>query len=306
MPERPFYKHSITLAILACILWSSAFAGIKIGLEYTAPLQFAGIRFMLAGLLTLTLCRNFRVEMGIALRNKKKILVISFFQTGLMYTCFYLGISRVPASATAVIIGGGPLFVALLAHFLNGHSERMTLKKGIALSIGFLGIIVLSFMKDSDIERPTSALFGMMILIVASLSGSYGNILVSNKRPDMSPLLLNAIQIFMGGMLIFVLSLIFEDDHFIPRPFPYYASLIYLSFLSAGAFTLWFTVLSREEVKVSEINVWKFMIPVLGAILSWLLIPDESPTWYTFAGMMFIGTAVLIMYGNFRFFRKTE
>ncbi|NBC82469.1 MAG: EamA family transporter [Bacteroidetes bacterium] len=285
---------------MACILWSSAFAGIKIGLKYTTPLQFAGLRFMLAGLMLLPLCHNFRIEFNKALKNKRRILIISLFQTAIMYTLFYQGISRVPAAVTAVIIGGGPLFVALMAHFITGQSERMTPKKAIALITGFLGIVILSFVKESDINNPHSVTMGILMLICASLSGSYGNILVSQKRIGMSPLLLNAIQIFTGGLIIFIVSLFAEGAQFTPKPYPYYISLVYLSFLSAGAFTLWFTILSRPEVKVSEINVWKFIIPVLGAILSWLLIPEEYPAWYTFVGMLLIGMAVLIMYGKFQ------
>lgn len=38
-------KSTTFLAILACLLWSTAFVGIKIGLEYTTPMQFAGTRF---------------------------------------------------------------------------------------------------------------------------------------------------------------------------------------------------------------------------------------------------------------------
>jgi len=43
------------LAVTACLLWSTAFAGVKIGLEYASPFFLAGSRFMLAGLLLVPL-----------------------------------------------------------------------------------------------------------------------------------------------------------------------------------------------------------------------------------------------------------
>ena len=43
-------------AIGACLLWGSAFAGVKFGLRYMPPLTFAGMRFILAGLMLLPLC----------------------------------------------------------------------------------------------------------------------------------------------------------------------------------------------------------------------------------------------------------
>ena len=38
-------------AIIACVLWGSAFAGAKIGLQYAEPIFLSGIRFTLAGLM---------------------------------------------------------------------------------------------------------------------------------------------------------------------------------------------------------------------------------------------------------------
>jgi len=54
-------KQTIThsgLAILACLLWSTAFVGIKIGLQHTTPLQFAGLRFFLSGILLLPFVKS--------------------------------------------------------------------------------------------------------------------------------------------------------------------------------------------------------------------------------------------------------
>ena len=58
-------KLKISLqAILACLLWSSASIGIKIGLPYTSTLQFAGIRFFISGLLVLPVAIYFIYKAG--------------------------------------------------------------------------------------------------------------------------------------------------------------------------------------------------------------------------------------------------
>jgi drug/metabolite transporter (DMT)-like permease len=65
--------------------------------------------------------------------------------------------------------------------------------------------------------------------------------------------------------------------------------------MASTAFSIWFKLLQRPGVKVSELNLWKFITPVTGALLSWLLIKDEYPEWLTIAGMIII-TISLIMY----------
>ena len=294
---RSFFKSSHVLAIMACILWSSAFAGIKIGLKYTSPLQFAGIRFMIAGLLLLPFCRNLIHEFQLVVKNIKTVLTISLFQTVLLYTFFYLGLHKAPAAISAMVSGAGPLFVATLAHFSTGK-DPMTWRKILALLVGFSGIVLLAVSKENGSTEHINTIIGIALLLVSNVAGSYGNILISKNKTGINPVLLNSVQIFTGGLTILILSFFVEGFHFGPKPATYFVALGWLSFLSAAAFSLWFTVLSRPEVRVSEINVWKFIIPVLGALLSWILIRAEKPTWYTIVGMILIAGAVLIIYGK--------
>ncbi|HRX12352.1 MAG TPA: hypothetical protein P5210_11915, partial [Draconibacterium sp.] len=70
-------------------------------------------------------------------------------------------------------------------------------------------------------------------------------------------------------------------------------------FLSAAAFAIWYTLLQRPGVKVSILNMWKFIIPALGAALSWILIKSEKPDWISVAGMLVITLSlVLLNYAN--------
>ena len=49
--------HGMLMGVLACFLWSTAFAGVKIGFRHLpAPLTFAGLRFTLAGLMLIPFC----------------------------------------------------------------------------------------------------------------------------------------------------------------------------------------------------------------------------------------------------------
>jgi drug/metabolite transporter (DMT)-like permease len=166
--------------------------------------------------------------------------------------------------------------------------------------IGFSGIMLLALAKDRNAEDQAAILLGILLLVLGNLAGSYGNILVSKDRFGISPVFLTAFQIFMGGLMILIVSFFFEEVTFAIKPTPYYFALGWLSLISAGAFSLWFVVLSRPEIRVSEINVWKFIIPLLGAILSWLLITGEGPQWYTLAGMLLIASSIIIINGRKR------
>lgn len=286
------------LAILACFLWSTAFVGIKLGLVYTTPLNFAGIRFFLSGLLILPFAGNWSNYPKLLKENLKPILKISLFQTFLLYSLFYIGISLAPASITAIIVGGGPLFVALMAHLII-KDDKLSLKRLIYILMGFLGILIIVIDRYEFNWKEGKEFWGMVILILANISGSYGNILVSKESRKITPLLLNSWQLMLGGIAIFILSLFAEDHDFGIKPVEYYISLFYLSFLSAVAFSIWFVLLKRPRVKVSELNSWKFLIPVFGAILSWVILPGEKPEIIPVVGMIVISFSLLfISYKN--------
>lgn len=296
-----FFRHesspatNAALAILACLLWSTAFAGIKIGLRYTDPFCFAGVRFMLAGLMLVPFWwwQN-RDKARLLRENLKLILVVSFFQTFLLYALFYLGITLVSGAVTAIIIGASPLVAALLAHYCMGN-DSLTPAKVFSLGLGVAGVIVLCVSREPWSSPAGLKEFGgIMLLLLSTVSSIYGNILVARDKKHMEPVMLNSIQIFLGGFFLFLLSLPLEG---LPRkilPLEYYAVLLWLAALSAIAFSLWFVLLRRPGIRVSEVNIWKFIIPVFGAALSWLLLPGESPTVSSVAGMLSIALSIIL------------
>jgi drug/metabolite transporter (DMT)-like permease len=289
------YLSSVSLlAITACLLWSTAFVGVKTGLRYSSPLNFAGMRFMLSGLMILIFTGGFHSYLSVFRSHSSFILKVSFFQTFLIYALFYIGLSMAPASIAAMINGSSPLFVAILAHFLVQGEKFNPKKLGIILlGLAGVGLIVLS--RGTKELGSNKEFIGVILLILANLSGSYGNILVSNSERSINPLILTGLQIFIGGLSLFLISLPVEGFHFPTGPLEYWLLLLYLGFLSAAAFSIWFTLLSRPGVKVSALNIWKFLIPLCGALLGWILLSSEKPELLPILGMVLICIALVWM-----------
>ncbi|MBN2612531.1 MAG: DMT family transporter [Bacteroidales bacterium] len=285
------------LAIVACLLWSTAFTGIKLGISFTTPLNFAGTRFILSGFMVLPFCGNISAYFSDIYKNIRYILVVGLFQTFLLYSLFYIGISMTPASLTAIIVGGAPLFVALLAHFTISD-DRLNTRKMVSILIGISGIVLIAADKFNVSWEKGKVFYGLIILVLSNIAGSYGNILVSKGKGEINPLVLNSAQQVIGGTGILILSLFLEDRTFGVKPAGYYISLGYLSFLSAAAFSIWFLLLKRPGVKVSELNIWKFLIPVFGAVLSWIVLPDESPALIPVIGMVVISLSLILLNYN--------
>ncbi|GBC63627.1 EamA family transporter [Desulfonema ishimotonii] len=293
------------LAILACLLWSTAFVGVKIGLRYSEPLSFAGIRFMLSGLILVPFWWKKRPSAGTVSSHFRGILSVSFFQTTLLYGLFYAGMTRVSGALAAIIVGASPLIAALAAHFFMPDDE-MTPAKGLSLCIGMAGVLIISISRNPwTASAGPGEFLGILLLVLSGVSSALGNIVVARDRHHTDPVFLNSAQIFLGGVTLFLISLPLEGLPRLIQPPAYYGALLWLALLSAVAFSLWFMLLKRPGVRVSELNLWKFIIPVCGALLSWIILPGESPRLVPVIGMICIAGAI-VLFNLSAMFRNRE
>ena len=286
---------TILLAILACLLWSSAFAGIKLGLPYTTPLQFAGIRFFISGLLVLPIAyRRNPTLILIAIKNWKTILLLGFLQIVVQYALFYTGISMVPGAVGAIVIGSSPLFIALIAHRFM-PDDKMTFGKLFSIVFGILGVVLVSIGKDRFGVAGDMALLGILILVGNNILSGFTNILIAKEKGMIPPFVLSSFSMILGGLALFLISIPIEGLSWSPKPPIYYISLAWLSILSAVAISIWTLLLKRPGIKISNLNLWKFLIPVAGAALSWLILPQESPDLLSVSGMIVIAASLIIL-----------
>jgi len=289
-----FFRSTTFLAIIAALLWSTAFAGVKIGLQYQTPLQFGALRFTLSGLMILAVFGNRRQYWREVCREWKFILTIAVIQVVVQYGLFYSGMNLVPGALGAMIVGSGPLFIALVAHFTH-PDDKLNLTKTFSLLIGVGGIAIITLGRQTIETKSKLDWIGIILLIINNIAAGYSNVLVSKTSRRLSPVVLTSSSLLTGGILLYLISLPLEGFQAGPFPLSWYIALIWLAFLSASAFSIWYTLLKRPGVKVSELNVWKFLIPVAGAGLSWLLVAGENPDWISVIGMVVIAGSLLLM-----------
>ncbi len=284
------------LAVVATTLWGSAFAGAKIGFEYMPPMMLSGFRFMLAGLLLLPLLLISRVDWRSQLPHLRFMLIFGLVQTFLQYGLFYMGLDLVPSAIASVIIGAGPLFVAMMAHFTM-RGDRLSARTIIAVALGVAGVAVTS-LSGADLAEGGALIYrGIALLMASNLVGSYTNIMVAKQGGAISSVMLTMVANFSGGALLLLVSLFVEPLDALQESLPveFYLALLWLAIIPAAGFSIWYYLLGLPGVKVSELNIWKFLIPIVGVVLSWWLLPNESPTVGTIAGIIIISSSLVVL-----------
>lgn len=289
--------NTIIWAVIACLLWSTVYATIKIGLQYDTPLHFAGIRFIISGLIILPFTIRPAKFIAMLREHWKIVMWVLLLQVLTNYILFYYGLNIVPGALGAVIVGSQPLFTALVASWMH-EGDRLTLRKSVTIVCGIAGVILISAGRQAFKFGTALEILGVLMIIGANIATATSNVLVSLRSRGINPLVLNSTGFLLGGIIIYILSVLVEKQPQASKPAEYWVVLIWLSIVSASAFSIWYLLLQRPHVRVSELNLWKFIIPVIGAILSWILVPGENPEWLTVTGMIIITLSLAAFYKN--------
>lgn len=292
-------RNTIFWAIIACLLWSTAYAGIKLGLQYDTPLHFAGLRFVISGLMILPFTVKPKVYIKMIRDNRKVVLSVMVLQTLVNYSMFYFGLDLVPGALGAVIVGSQPLVTAVVASMMH-KEEKLSKNKIVTIIFGISGVVLISAGRQAFRIGTALEFLGVILILGANIATATSNVIVSLKSRGINPFVLSSFSLGVGGLILYLASFLIEGTAQVHGPIDYWLDLIWLSFMSAFAFSLWFRLLQRPGVKVSELNLWKFIIPVVGAILAWLLVPGENPEWLTICGIIIITGSLILFFFNSR------
>ncbi len=263
-------------AILCCALWGSATPFIKIGYELILPeknvastILFAGVRFTFAGIITVLIYSIGRRKFLVPKKeNLDKVVKISCFQTVIQYIFFYIGLANT-SGVKGTVLSGSNVFWAILIASLIFKQEKLTLKKIVACALGFAGIIMVN-LDGLDLNMNFT---GDCFVLFSSISYAVSSVLMKKYSKYEEPVILSGYQFIIGGIFMIISGLAFGGVIKI-ADIQGALVLVYLSFLSAIAYSLWGILLKYNPV--SRVTVFSFMIPLFGVLLSWLLLNERN------------------------------
>ncbi|MGN0193561.1 MAG: DMT family transporter [Pseudoramibacter sp.] len=287
------------LALISCLLWGSAFPLIKLGYRYlgisgiTSQILFAGLRFTLAGLLTVGLGRA--VFKGRFLPKKSaipSILWLALFQTILQYTFFYVSLGHLSGVRGSILNGTGTFWAILIA-CLVFHQEKLNFRKIAGCLLGFAGILLVNLSGLKTGEAPFS-LMGDGFMIFSTIASSVSAALLRQFGNREEPYLLSGCQFFLGGLVLTAFGLISGGRFGAVTP-QGIAILIALAFVSAIAYGLWALLLAHNPV--SKVQIYFFITPVAGVFLSaWLLgEKNQALGWPALLALLCVSAGIYIV-----------
>ncbi|MBL7810654.1 MAG: DMT family transporter [Bacteroidetes bacterium] len=297
------------ILLLGCI-WGSSFILIKRGLLAFEPVQVAGWRLFLAGLiLTPWVIRYSFIKRGVNKQNthNPKLLrkdYINLFLSGLLgngipaFLFSYAG-TRIPSGLSGILNAFTPMFTLLVGIWL--FRDRLTRNGFLGVLCGISGAI---FLFGPAVYQALSGGSGaqadplsiIMVLFAALLYG-YNINLIKHRLHHLPGMIKTAYPFFFMGILCaFILGGTRVDQAWVAdnaQAWKSFGFLCILGVLGSAVSMILFNYLIRyTSALVASTNT--FIIPVVAVM--WGLFDKETLTWNMFVGLLLsLGAVYLIM-----------
>lgn len=289
---------------ICCFLWGSAFPSVKTGYrlfsiqssDTGSLLLFAGIRFTLAGILVLIICSIITQKFLLPKKSSLiPILILAAFQTFGQYYFFYIGMAHTSGVTSSIMEASGTFFTILIAALLF-RSEKLTIQKIAGCLIGFAGVVLIQ--SGGKLTAVHMHWNGEGFILLSAVFYALSSSCIKEFSKKDNPMMLSGWQFVIGGISLCISGLLMGGHMKAPTPTSG-TLLLYMAFISAGAYTLWSLLLKYNPV--SKISVFGFMNPVIGVILSALILHEANQA-FSLTGLLSLALVslgiIIVFRGN--------
>jgi drug/metabolite transporter (DMT)-like permease len=292
---RPKGGWSVPLAwVTLCVVWSSTWLAIKVGLRDLPPISFVAIRFLIAIIVLLAVSFG-RTRLLPRRRDEYFVLAVTgILMFALNYTLLFWAELHVSSGLAAVLQATIPIFGMMFAHWML-PDEPLRLQKlaGAIIAIGGVAVIcgrLLGF-------NGPLAFWGGVAVVVGAASAAFANVLVKARSMQLAPAMLAAWQMIFGTAPLLLLGFAVDGN---PARFHWTATavfcLLYLAVIgSALTFLLLYWLLPR--LTVAQLQSISLITPPGAVMLGWLLGGETFP-------LSSLLGAALVLAGVWMIFRK--
>lgn len=295
MPRQEKLRIIAAYAIL-CVVWSSTWLAIKVGLADLPPISFAALRFLIAFLVLLAVSIG---RVPLLPKNRADWLLLAF--TGVLmfavnYGLLFWGELHISSGLAAVLQAMIVIFGMLFAHFLLPKEPlRWQRVAGALLAGGGVALICGRLLEHGGML----AFWGGLGVVVGGGGAALSNVLLKRRALELAPAMIAGWQMIFGTIPMLFLGLAVDGNplrfHWTGRAI---FCLLYLAVIgSALTFLLLYWLLPR--IPVNNLQTISLITPPGAVAIGWLLGGEEFTLWSLVGG-------ALVLAGVWMIFRRVE
>ncbi len=277
--------------LLVCTVWGSTYLFIRVGVMHLPPVLFAGVRFLVAGLILAGIVLATGDRLPHRLRDWRVNAITGVFLLLGGNAVVVWAEQHVESGAASVFVAAVPLWAAFFDALWPGGTTVFTWRVGVGLALGFLGSALLAGVTPGELM--SADLAGPVALTLASASWALGTVYSKRNPTETSPYAASAVQMLAGGLVISLLGLVLGEAGQWRWSAEGLGALAYLVvFGSIVGFTSYAYALRHASATI--VGTYAYVNPVVAVLLGWLIL-HEAITARTIGAMVLILGAVLMI-----------
>lgn len=289
-------KHEKAWAYAAfavvCVVWGTTYLGIAIALETIPPLLLTGVRFTAAGLIMLAIAKLRGDVIPTDGRTLASLAFVGFLMVGVGNLAVVWAEQWVPSGLAALFVATAPFWMAIVEAFRSG-GERVDLRGGIGMLIGFAGVALLVTPGGSGAAWNAMFLLGALAVQIGSLCWQLGSARGKYNLRHVPLMTSAALQMLFGGSIVGVVGLAIGEGPRFAVNGRTFAALAYLTiFGSILAYSAY--VFALAHMRTTHSSLYAYVNPVVAVFLGWLIL-DEPLTVISIVAMVVILAGVAMV-----------
>lgn len=286
------------LIIILHALWAGSVTASKVLLTYTKPIFLTGIRMFISGSLLLLYQYIYKGERFNFQRRELSLYIqLTLIGIYISYIMRFWALGSISATKSMFLYNTAPFLSAIYSYVL--FKEKMTTKQWIGLFVGVLGLIPILWTTS-----PAEQAFGEILFIswpelitflsVAAYSYSWIVIRKLIRDHNHSPLLVNGVSMFFGGILALITAFFVEGTFPVTSFWPFASLLTFIILLSNILCHNLYGHLLRTY-SATFMALAGFLGPPFAAFYGWFL-KNEVVTWHFYVSTIIVFFALFLFY----------
>jgi drug/metabolite transporter (DMT)-like permease len=276
---------------VTCLIWSSVWLFIKLGLRDLPPISFAATRLVVAIAIFLPILLVRRVALPREARDWYVIAVAGVLLLGVNYALLFWGAQFIPSGLAAVLQAVTPAFALAFGHFLL-PDEPFTFKALGAITIGIAGVLVISW--DQLHLSGSQALLGCAAITVGSACVGFAYVFVKAHGRRLRPEVLTCGQMLCAVLPMVGVAALHDGNplhlHWTPRAI---GCLLYLS-LAASVGATWLNYWLLERMSTTALLSMALVEPLIAALLGAVFLRERITVNAAFGGALVLCSIFMI------------
>ena len=197
--------YTLFVWLLTCLIWSTVWLFIKLGIRDVPPVTFAALRIAIAVAVLVPITVAQRVPLPRRRQDWVLIAGTGVLLLGVNYALLNWGIQFISSGLTAVLQAMTPVFGFVVAHFVL-RDEKMTLGKGLALMLGVAGVAVIFW--DHLTAGSGAAVQGSLAVIASAACVAISYVIMRRRGTHLHPSVITSGQMLaaLGPLIAYALA----------------------------------------------------------------------------------------------------